>query len=169
MCVPAAFTTVDNQIDGLFIENGVVKNSTINKKLNGVCILANDGIKIINFQDWKPDLIDQAKSDKSSVFQQQLLVEKGEIVPCNLFGNHENIRRSLIQFSDFYCIGESHRRTTLKEFQESLKSIGAVNAIHLDMGTWSEGWYKNHLGEKKQIGENMTNTQKQTNWLFYKK
>ena len=37
------------------------------------------------------------------------------------------------------------------------------------MDTWSEGWYKNYDREKIVIGEKMTDTDRQTNWLVYER
>ena len=65
-------------------------------------------------------------------------------------------------------MGESRKPISIQEFQESLLKIGAVNAIYLDMGSYSEGWYKNYDRRKVVIGEKMTDTDKQTNWLIYK-
>lgn len=169
LCVPGAYTSTKNQIDGLFVEDGIEINELINNKLTGACIISNDSIQIIGLQDINSKLISQLILSKKSIFQQSLLVKKNQIVPCKLFGNKENIRRALIQFEDTYCIGESHRPITISEFQESLVNIGAVNAINLDMGTWSEGWYKNHCCEKIIVGEKMVSTNKQTNWLIYTK
>jgi len=169
LCVPGAYTSTKTQIDGLFVENGIEINELINNKLTGACIISNDSIQIIGLQDINSKLISQLILSKKSIFQQTLLVKKNQIVPCKLFGNKENIRRALIQFEDTYCIGESNRPITISEFQESLVNIGAVNAINLDMGTWSEGWYKNHCCEKIIVGEKMVNTNKQSNWIIYTK
>ncbi|MGL2988065.1 phosphodiester glycosidase family protein [Flavobacterium sp. RSSA_27] len=169
LCVPGAYTTTQNQIDGLCVVDGIKKNNLINPKLNGVAIISDKTIRIVRLQDFNDNLLNQVVSGKKSIFQQTLLIKDNQIVPCNLFGIKENRRRALIQFEDFYCIGESSRPLTISEFQESLVNIGAVNAVNLDMGTWSEGWYKNNCKEKIIIGEYMYNTNRQTNWLLFTK
>ena len=58
---------------------------------------------------------------------------------------------------------------SIRKFQELQIEIRAVNALYLDMGTWSEGWYKNYFREILEIGETMVNTNKQSNWIIYKK
>jgi hypothetical protein len=50
-----------------------------------------------------------------------------------------------------------------------LISNNIKNAIYLDMGTYSEGWYKNDDGKINTIGEDMKNTDKQSNWIVYEK
>ena len=169
LCVPGAYTSIDTQIDGLYIEDGIEINESINNKLTGACILSNESIQYLELEGINSQLINQIKLSKKSMFQQSLLVKNNQIVPCDLFRNKENLRRALIQFKDTYCIGESQRRVTISEFQESLVNIGAINAINLDMGTWSEGWYKNQSGEKITVGEKMISTNKQRNWIIYTK
>jgi hypothetical protein len=169
LCVPGAYTSTTDQIDGLYIEDGIEIIGTMNNKLTGACILSNDSIQFLELEEINSQLISQIKLSKKSMFQQSLLVKNKQIVPCNLFRSKENLRRALIQFKDTFCIGESQRPVTISEFQESLVKIGAINAINLDMGTWSEGWYKNHCCEKITVGEKMFSTNKQSNWIIYTK
>jgi len=170
LCVPGAYTTMDTQIDGLYIQEGNVISETLNNKLTGACILSKDSIQILSSEEINDQLLNQIKQSKKSFFQQSLLVKNNQIVPCDLFHGKENLRRALIEFKDnHYLIGESQTRVTISDFQESLVKIGAINAVNLDMGTWSEGWYKNHSGEKITVGEKMYSTNKQTNWIIYTK
>jgi exopolysaccharide biosynthesis protein len=168
-CIPAAFTTKTNKVDGLFIENGKKINSIINKGLNGFCLLTKDTLEINSLENLDQKILTLAKKDGSSLFQQFLLIKQSKIIDCNAFRERKNLRRALIQFNNLVCVGQSQRPVTIREFQELLIKIGAVNAIYLDMGTWSEGWYKNENYKKIIIGENMINTDEQTNWLIYKK
>ena len=170
LCVPGAYTSIDTQIDGLYIEEGIGINETINNKLTGACILSSDSIQFLGFEEINSQLISQIKLSKKSMFQQSLLVKNKQIVPCDLFHSKKNLRRALIQFKDnYFLIGESQRRVTISDFQEALVKIGAINAINLDMGTWSEGWYKNQTGEKITVGEKMYSTKRQMNWIIYTK
>ena len=166
LIVPAAYTSKYLGIDGLFIENGKAINPTINNKLNGACVITSNGLKIVPF-----DTI-QAKKTASninieSLFQQSLLIYNSKVVKCDIFGNKQSLRRALIQFENLTCIGESHRPLTIQEFQEALINIGAKNAINLDMGSWSEGMFKNSFCEIKMLGDNFANTKNQTSWLTY--
>ena len=169
LCVPAAFTSKTGQIEGLFFEKGVQLNIHIKKQFEGTCILNDDKVQIIETKKLNQNLLDEVKQNKSDLFQQLLLVNNSKIVDCKIFGNRKNLRRAIIQFDKLVCIGESQGSISIREFQESLVKIGAVNAIYLDMGTYSEGWYRNHANEKIVIGEMMTNTSKQTNWLTFTK
>ncbi len=166
-CVAGAYTSTSGTIDGLFINKGEIIQTKYNNALTGVCILKKDSLIIENSNTINDDLIKKVISEKSSLFQQTLLIKNGALVDCNLFGNAINLRRALIKFNDgTYLVGESHRVMTINEFQKALKEIGAMDAVNLDMGSWSEGWHKIN-NEKITIGENFTNTHKQTNWIVY--
>lgn len=168
-CVPAAYTTPQNKIDGLFIEYGEVINSLSNPLLTGVCILSDTGISITGNEGLTEVMKERTIQAKHSLFQQSLVLKDKSIVECTLFGARRNVRRALIQFNDFWCIGESDRPVTIFEFQQCLFEAGAKDAINLDMGSWSEGWYINAMNNKVTIGENMSNTSRQTNWIVYRK
>lgn len=165
LCVPSAYTDPNKLIDGLFIEDGKVISKEVNKMLTGACILSNNSIQIIDNTLISDSLIEQIQNFGKSFFQQTLLVLNSKLVFCDLFKNKENFRRALVQFEDLYCISESVKPVTIIEFQKSLVSAGAINAINLDMGSWSEGWYRNNEGVKIRMGDNFTNTIKQTNWI----
>lgn len=169
LSVPAAYTSINGGIDGLFINKGIVINTGINPKLNGFCIISKDSILICNIKNISKSKINKVITSKGSAFQQTLLINESKLVQCNLFGNTASLRRALIKFGDKVVIGESSRPVTIKEFQESLLTIGAISAIYLDMGSWSEGWVKTHSGETKILGDNRINTAKQTSWLVYRK
>lgn len=168
LCVSGAYTSNENTIDGIFIKKGVLVNKAINEKLNGLCIFTNDNLHIENSNIISDSLINEAIISKSSMFQQTLLIKNSNIIECKLFGDHINLRRALIKFDDSeFLVGESHRPMTIFEFQKALKEIGVLDAVNLDMGSWSEGWYKSNNG-KISIGDNFTNTKRQTNWIVYK-
>ena len=131
------------------------------------CIIAENSINIESSKVINDSLLQNVIVQKKSLFQQTLLLKNGEIIDCNLFGSNSNLRRALIEFEDnTFFVAESSRNVTITEFQKALKEIGAMDAINLDMGSWSEGWYKNFDGSIK-IGENFLNTHRQTNWIIY--
>lgn len=165
LSVPAAYTSKNTTIEGIFIREGKEYNNLNNAFLTGACIITKDSITIIKSAEVDNNLISLIKSKSWSFFQQTLLITDYEITECQLFGNVKNIRRALIKFDKYTCIAESIIPQTILEFQKSLKEINVRYAINLDMGTWSEGWYKGNNSEKIIIGETMFNTAKQTNWL----
>jgi len=169
LCVPAAYTTPSNTIDGLFYIEGKEISGIVNNLLTGGCIISEDSIIILSKNQINSALLREIRLEKRSFFQQTLLVMNSRIVPCSLFGKKENVRRALVQFEDKICISETKKPMTIIQFQQSLIKLKAINAIYLDMGTWSEGWYRGENREKIVIGENMINTNRQTNWLTFEK
>lgn len=170
LSVPAAFTSKTFDIDGLFIKEGNVVSLKTNQNLNGVCIITPDSIQILEKRELSNKIINQVKIRRNSLFQQILLVKDSKIVDCDYFKENLNIRRAIILFkNNSFCIGQSQRRITIRDFQRSLIKIGAIKAIYLDMGSWSEGWYKDYCNKKIVIGETKINTKQQSNWIIYEK
>lgn len=165
LIVPAAYTSKKMTIDGFLIENGKSVNEESNNKLTGVCIISSNKVDIIPYDKMKLDSIFLNKEE--SAFQQSLLLYNTEIYPCKIFGNIKSKRRAIIQFEELTCIAESNVPLTILEFQEALKYIGVTNAINLDMGSWSEGSYRDHMGQIIKIGDNFMNSRFQTSWLVY--
>jgi hypothetical protein len=164
LVVPAAFTKPNNKIDGLFIENGTLINSNVNEELNGICIISNNKLKIGRYN---PLIINEVISKKQSLFQQVLLVFDSKIVECELFRSDLNLRRALVEINNQFFLIESKKRVSILDFQNLMISKHVKNAIYLDMGTYSEGWYKNE-NKTYAIGETMTQTYRQSNWLVFK-
>ena len=97
------------------------------------------------------------------------MVFNSKIIKCNLFKNKLNLRRAIIEINNHFYIVQSIGRISILDFQNLLISISAKNAIYLDMGTYSEGWYENDVGKITIIGETMINTNKQSNWIVFEK
>jgi hypothetical protein len=65
---------------------------------------------------------------------------------------------------------ESKESITLKVFSEDLVILGVMQLIYTDMGSWDEGWYKNQKNNKIVIiGQDLSQTAKQSNWVVFKK
>lgn len=163
LVVPAEFTNPNNKIDGLYIVNGSLINSKINERLNGVCIIYKNKLKICNRNDI---IINEAITNKQNLFQQVLLLFDFKIIECTLFKNNLNLRRALVEINNHFYLVESKNKMTILNFQKLLYSINVKNAIYLDMGTYSEGWYRND-NKIFTIGETMTQTKRQSNWLVF--
>lgn len=173
LSVPAAFTSRETTIEGLFFENGILINDSILTFQNGTCIVGTcivkkDNIEIINTIEIDSAFIDLIETNRYSLFQQILLIYNSQIIDCNIWKNKKYLRRALLIKDNKYFIAESYYPASIKTFQRHLKNIGTLHAIYLDMGTWSEGWVKDCNGEIIRIGENMINTNKQTSWIAFK-
>lgn len=166
LVVPGAFTDPNNQIDGLFIQKGNVINASINKKLNGVFVISKNSLNIYNSNKINQKYIDEIMINRKSLFQQVLLVFDFKIIECNLFRNNLNLRRALVEINNHFYLVESNKKITILDFQKLLVTINVENAIYLDMGTYSEGWYR-YSNKTIIIGETMTQTKRQSNWLAF--
>jgi hypothetical protein len=58
---------------------------------------------------------------------------------------------------------------TIDEFIKGLIELDYQQAIYLDMGSWSEGWYKDDSNNVIRIGNNWKSSHLQTNWLVIRK
>jgi len=167
LSVAAAFTSKTNTIDGIFIQKGQYIGKTKLDVLTGTCILSEVSLVILKTNLVSDSLISEVIKNQQSLFQQILLVNNYKLIECSLFGKTEFVRRALIEFNNAFCICQSKKALTIQDFQKALVDVGVKNALYLDMGGWSEGWYKNTNDEKIVIGEGMKSTHRQTNWLVY--
>lgn len=173
LCIAGAYTDLNTFfIDGLYIDNGKVYNKDkVNHSLGG-------GIKIINgeaviFPTRKgkilnDSLIDIITAQKGSFFQQIQMIENGtgaKYKDKKLFQ-----RRAIVKLkANKTAVIESYEHITLADFTKDLLELGAVDALYTDMGGWDEGWYKNTEGKTVIIGRIKTHTDKQCNWVVFRK
>jgi len=170
LCIPAAYTNLKNyKIKGCFIENGKLINKTILNVFKGVCIVKPNGIDILPFHKLDDKLIEDITEAGYSLFQQSLLVENFNIVHYNKFKDFKVKRRALITRDNKFYVCETVGPAYFNEFQRALINIGTKDAIYTDMGSWSEGWYRNYHGNIVKIGDNFRSTHRQTNWILLKK
>lgn len=167
-CIPAAYTSKDTTIDGLYFCNGIRARSAFNNKLTGACYFKDESFNIIPSAEIDSALISFIQERKMNFFQQSLLVYHSGIYPCTLFKEKKNMRRALVKLNGNMFVAESVDPLRIVDFQQALLEIGVTDAIYLDMGTWSEGWYKNNNCQYIRIGEKFQNTHLQTNWLIFK-
>lgn len=169
LCVPAAFTSPQHEVEGYFMKEGKIINETIND-INGFIMFNKQECVIDSIKYLTTNRLKIAKEGNYNIFQQFLLIKKSKLVKCEKFKNRINTRRAIVKYpeGDIFIV-ESHRPMTILEFQEALVELGVEDALYLDMGTYSEGWYKSFEHEKIKIGELYSNTNKQTNWLTFER
>ena len=177
LVIPAAFTddprNNHNLIDGCFVAKGIKISNDYNEDLSGTCVISNN-IPIIYESKNLPQIIKTASANKSSLFQQFLLVYKHKKISNIKFENKPSsksrlMRRALTEIGNKFYIVESKLECSIIDFRNLLVSNNVKNAIYLDMGTYSEGWYRNEFGKTITIGKDMKNTNNQSNWLVFQK
>ncbi len=172
LCIPAAFTMQDGTIDGLCIINGVKLNGPVNKELGGAMIIERGNARLLSTNKGailNKNFLNIVKAKKASMFQQFLIVQNG--TPASFRDQSKFQRRAVCQSKHgAFLMVESESPVTFMTFNSDLASIGMVNAIYLDMGSWDEGWYRDATsGTVVTIGLNRSRTESQSNWLLLKK
>jgi hypothetical protein len=172
LCIPAAFTRLDNgKPDGFIAENGSHNGSK--SKTNGVggaCLICEKYTTLFPLEKGAPlpdSLVSVIEKNKCDFFQQIQIVNKGKVPGFKdkslwqrrCFGSDKTGNMLVI---------EGLKPQTLAEFSADLPSFGVYNALYTDMGTYDEGWYRNEQGKIIPLGLVRTSTKYQSNWLFFR-
>lgn len=173
-CIPAAFTNLDNnKVDGIYAVNGKIENAkVVNTTLGGVFYIENHSCRIFQSHKgllFKDSLLNIAKSNKASFFQQIQCIQNGTAAS---FKDKKIFQRRGIAIlkDNSVAIIESKEAITLKAFSDDLVLLGVKQLIYTDMGSWDEGWYKDPTTHKLTvIGTDLSQTARQSNWVVLKK
>lgn len=173
LCIPAAFTSKDGGLCGLFACKGSLGNEgLIDLAMSGACEIKNGSCRIFdtnNGAELKAAYLSKLKEDKCSFFQQFQVVKDRKAESFKDKSIRQ--RRCVAILSDARLeIIESDDAISFNEFGNDLVEFGVQDAIYTDMGPWSEGWYRDSKsGEPVTIGNSRLSTKKQTNWVVLKK
>lgn len=170
LCIPAAFTTFDQKIDGVFVCNGVAGNADkVNNRIGGALKIIAKECTIFPTQAGRllnASLIDEVSKAKGSLFQQFQVVVSGS---GEKFSDKSRFqRRGIALLNDGkLAILESTESITLTQLGTDAAALGVRDLLYTDMGPWSEGWYRNAKGVVCVIGQDRSLTYRQTNWLTF--
>lgn len=169
MSVVAAFTSkAPEHVVGTSVSNGKKRIYPTDAE-TAYCLIVGEEVKIEALSENHKSAIETAVKQKGDYFQQMLLIENAEAKSCEIFKNRATFRRALAQKEGETHLIESLDRMTIDDFIKTLISFGYQQAIYLDMGSWSEGWYRNEGNEIIRIGNNWKSSHLQTNWLVIRK
>lgn len=170
---PAAFTGSRGHVDGFVMDRGVLVTRT-SAKMSGAAVICNGSVKIIGSgfgQQFDDDFIKRHKEAKCSVFEQHLLVRDGKPQDFDRSTEQRFQRRALVKFANGNVgIVQSGAKIGKTEFAEALthmcltKDACVTDALYLDMGASSEGWYRGTRGDVNVI-DGEKDTSRQSNWL----
>ena len=151
VCIPAAYTRMDGEIEGLYRINGVTGGRKTLKER--VSLHPTKGF-VISTQ-WQ----------SANGFQQHILVKDGTM---RHFKDQRKFRRRALcndaSNPDSLFIIESRGRMTMNEFAEVL-SEHSTNAVNLDMGRWGYAW-----NDKRKLSKWAAPFKGwQTNWIVINK
>ncbi|MBS1955782.1 MAG: hypothetical protein JST89_16480 [Cyanobacteria bacterium SZAS-4] len=170
LCIPSAFTTPSNQVDGVYISNGLIGNAHgVNKELGGAMVIKNGKAKLLSTNKGstitEKFLADVQKS-QGSLFQQFLIVHDGKAAS---FKDKSKFQRRAVceTVEGTFGVVESDRPITFTTFNDDLVALGMKEALYCDMGAWDEGWYRSGSDSKvNRIGLDRSLTSRQSNWLI---
>lgn len=169
LCVVAAFTSkAPEHIVGTSVCNGKILYYPTESE-SGYCLITSSGVEINPLDTNDRSAITKAVREKGDYFQQMILVNRGKAVPTTIFRNRTTARRALVITASETMLVETDDRIHIDVFTDCLIRMGAIQAIYLDMGSWSEGWYRTSEGQICRIGKNWKSSHLQTNWLVIKK
>lgn len=146
VCIPAAFTSKSNTVEGEYILNEKIYNKNNKQKVS----LVEDSFIIAN--DWK----------SNTGFQQIILVKNSKV--AQFTDSRKFIRRALCKKENKTFILESTYPMTLSKFSK-LCAIYVTDAVYLDCGNFGYGWIKYNNYTKYLFPWAFFTKNKQTNWL----
>lgn len=150
LCIPAAFSTINNTVVGSYRIKGKSYN---NDKKYCTKISLIDNTFIIN-KSWKSD----------NGFQQILLVKNN--IPVKFKGSVKKcFRRALGKNENKTFLIESNYPMTMSVFANYCSKY-CSDAVYLDMGEYGYGYIKNGLFTKHLYFISFVFHYKQTNWLY---
>ena len=145
MCIPAAFTDLEGNVEGEYRLNGKIFNP--NKRLK---VSISNGTFYID-RKWHSD----------NGFQQLSLVYNNRARTFK--DSRKFIRRALCKKGDKVFLVQSHRRMTLTEFAAECVKISS-NAVYMDMGKYGYGF----IGSRVLSPWAYFSRNRQTNWIYIK-
>jgi hypothetical protein len=165
LCVPAAFTSKNNKPEGLIYLNGRLTSAQKPSSGKGLVIISLGEIEILKINQLG-QFLNSRKDSKFSLFQQWYLIEKNKRGE-NPFPKSKLQMRVIAKIKSETFVIESDSNIDSEQFISTLINMGVSDAVYLDMGSWSEGWYKASDNKIKSIGNDKSNTKRQTNWLLF--
>ncbi len=171
LCIPSAFTTADDRVDGVYISNGSIGNASgVNKALGGAMVIQVGRTQLLSTD--KGSMITQGflkdvQRAHGSLFQQFLIVHEGQA--ASIKDKSKFQRRAVYQNTKgAFGVVESDVPITFSMFSDDLVALGMKEALYCDMGAWDEGWYRSGAGKVTTIGLDRSLTNRQSNWLLLK-
>lgn len=170
LAAAGTYTSPQNNVEGYVILNGEIIQMKERQGWDGAVIFQNGGIEIIQTdrgQFLTKEKMREIAERGVSLMQAHLLVYNGE--PQKFKPQQVYFRRALaLMENGESAIIESRALLDLNDFAAGLEELGAQYAVNLDMGAWSEGWYRDSAtGTVKILGLPNEATARQSNWIIF--
>ncbi len=168
MSVAGTYTSPEGAVEGVVLVDGGIENHRA-KPWEGVLLVVGGAPELVRRTD---DTLSDAgvaalQKRRASMIQGHLLVWDSAVLPIK--PSPPLLRRAIITGKDpSFAIVESQQKLELAQFTADLVALGAVAAMNLDMGRWSEGFYRDpKTGQRRRLGDDFRRTDKQTNWMVF--
>jgi hypothetical protein len=162
--VPGTYTSPQGDVEGAVVLDGrVVRADALAWE---ALLVIQNGAPVVRWERKAPsrELLAELAARKASLLQGHLLVGDGKprpLKPSPALGRRALVTRA----GGAFAIVESTSPVELARFADDLVRLGATYAMNLDMGGWSEGWYRRTNGTIARLGDDFRATERQTNWL----
>lgn len=166
LAVAGTYTGPDDRVEGLFVVDGELRNAEP-KPWEGALLLVDGRPRLLRFPDGvvAPATLTELEARRGSLLQGHLLVHEKAALP--LKSSPALQRRAVVTQGGAFAVFESEGPVELAAFAADLVTLGAEAALNLDMGTWSEGWYRRDDGTVAPLGDDHRATARQSNWLIF--
>jgi hypothetical protein len=165
LAVAGTYTSPEGRSEGVVaIDGRIVEHQP--KPWEGLLVVEN-GIPTLRRAEiamLEGEALKKLIGSQRSLIQGHLLVD-GVVLP--LKPSPSLRRRAIATRADrSFFFAESLGPLPLSEFAADLVVLGARLALNLDMGQWSEGFYRDPItGQVRSLGDDHRQTARQTNWL----
>lgn len=114
--------------------------------------------------------LDSAAARHGMGFQQILILRNDSVVSSDSLQNlfrKSFVFRSLAEKDGKLCLVQSKDTLPYPQYVNLLAKAKVSNAIYLDMGGWSHGYYRDNFGKLQYLGEE--SNPYSTNWILFGK
>ncbi|MBI4142311.1 hypothetical protein HY480_00375 [Candidatus Uhrbacteria bacterium] len=168
LAVAGTYTSPRDTVEGYVVHGGRVVQASERQGWDGAVIFRPSRVEILQTENGRlltRTLLANLAAHDASLVQTHLLVYGWD--PIRFKPQPALPRRALAIFTNnAAAIIESADATDLTTFAADLAALGIRDAANLDMGTWSEGWYRDPAtGAITMLGIPNPATARQTNWI----
>lgn len=170
LAVAGTYTSPEDTVEGYVVLDGRIVQDRERQGYDGAIIFDHGRIDIIateNSRRLTRAFLNASATRGQSLIQVHLLVHGSAAQSFKL--QPALPRRALVTFADASpAVVESAEAVDLTTFAVDLAALGVHNAANLDMGAWSEGWYRNSATSTIiTLGIPNPATTRQTNWIVF--
>jgi len=168
LCVAGTYTSPSDRVEGVVVLDGGVIQTTRMAWQGLLTITAgNATVERATPAAFSPKAFSQYASAATSLVQGHLLVDAARptpLKPSPALHRRAVVTREVTPGQRTSFVVESLEPVELAAFAADLAALGASTAFNLDMGSWSEGWYRDESGVHP-LGHDRSSTARQSNWL----